>query len=182
MPNWSTDIPDEPRGHGLPIKRTPAYKPLHAIVTSTDLIGCYTHFYKGSTTPCSRPDCEPCLNGIPYRWHAYMSAVDVGTNLHFIFEVTALSAEFFVAYRERHLTLRGCQFQAKRWNNKPNGRILIQTKPADLGERQLPPVPDLKKCMAIIWSLPLPTVTTPDRDPERNMPHVHTDPDWKPKT
>lgn len=173
MPTWTHDVPTEPRGHGLPIRRCPAYKPMEAIITSPDLIGCYTHFYKGSTVPCSRPDCEACLNGIPYRWHAYMSAVEKQTNLHFIFECTAASAEYFTAYREKYLTLRGCHFLARRWNNKPNGRILIQTKMADLADRQLPDPPNLENCMAIIWSLPLPDVTTPDRDPEKNSPHVH---------
>ena len=154
MPTWQTTIPDSPRGPALPIRRTPAFKPLTAIVTSEDLLGCYTHFYKGSTIPCEGDDCPAHQDGIPFRWHAYLTAVDTGNNLHFIFEITALGAAPFTDYREHHKTLRGCLFQAKRWNNRPNGRILIQTKPADLTERQIPTAPDLRKCMAILWSLP----------------------------
>lgn len=166
MPNWSHDIPDSPKGAALPIRRTPASKTLEAIITSPDLIGTYTHFYKGSTSPCSGSKCDACLNGTPYRWHAYVTAVDAFTNLHFIFEITALGAEFLTAYRDHHMTLRGCHFKSKRWNNRPNGRILIQTKPADLGERQLPKAPDLKKCMAILWSLPEAEVVDGVRNPE----------------
>lgn len=172
MPKWMNDPPDEPRGPSFPIIRTPPARPLDAIVTSDDLIGCYTHFWHGSTHPCQAPDCQPCNEGMPFRWHAYLTAVGLQTNLHFIFECTAISATSFTAYRNQMGTLRGCQFRAKRWNNKPNGRILIQTRQADLTERTLPTAPDLKKCMAILWSLPLDDVTTPDRNPETDMPRA----------
>lgn len=170
MPKWSADVPETPRGHALPIRRTPASKPLQAIVTSTDLIGCDTHYWQGSTCPCEGETCEPCLNGMPFRWHAYMTVVDVHNNLHFIFEVTALTAEFFVAYRDKHMTLRGCQFIARRWNNRPNGRILVQMQPANLGERALPEAPDLKKCMAIIWGISDQEVSTPRRSQNVDVP------------
>jgi hypothetical protein len=176
MPDWTSNVPDQPRGHALPIRRTPASKPLEAIITSPDLIGTYTHFYKGSTTPCGGPECDACQNGTPYRWHAYMTACDVFTNLHFIFEVTALAAEFLTAYRDHHGSLRGCHFKSKRWNNRPNGRILIQTKPADLGERQLPQPPDLKKCMAILWSLPEADVQDGAMNPENRTQSVTATP------
>lgn len=172
MPDWTNQVPDEPRGNALPIRRTPASKPMEAIITSPDLIGCYTHFFKGSTTPCGGSTCEPCLNGIPFRWHAYMSAADVFSNLHFIFECTALAAQFLTVYRDRHGSLRGCHFKANRWNNRPNGRILIQTKPADLGERVLWEPPDLKKCMAIIWSLPADAVEDGIYNPENQTQAV----------
>jgi len=152
---------------------------MEAIITSEDLIGCYTHFFKGSTIPCSSKDCEACLNGLPFRWHAYMSAVDCHNNLHFIFEVTALGATYFTTFRDRHHTLRGCQFLAKRWNSRPNGRLLIQTKPCDLGERMLPDAPDLIKCMAILWNLPSGDVTADPVHPENQMPHAHVNPSHK---
>lgn len=175
MPTWSNKVPDQPRGPALPIRRTPAYKPLVAIVTSDDIIGCYTHFYHGSTMPCEPPNCPACHDGLPYRWHAYLTAVDCHDGLHFIFECTALSAENFTTYREAHGTLKGCCFQARRWHSRPNGRILIQTKPADLTERSLPHAPDLKQCMAILWSLPADNVTTPRRNPEVDMPAISID-------
>lgn len=174
MVDWTRDVPKEPRGNALPIRRTPAARPLQAIVTSPDLIGCYTHFYHGSTVPCTLPNCDAHAEGLPFRWHAYLSAVDVLNHLHFIFEVTALGAQAFTQYRDLHGTLRGCHFQARRWNNRANGRILIQTKPADLAEVQLPQAPDLRNCMAILWSLPADDVQTPDRSPENNMPRIVT--------
>jgi hypothetical protein len=181
MPKWSNEVPESPRGPALPIRRTPSSRPLEAIVTSEDLIGCYTHFYQGSTTPCEGEGCEACLNGMPYRWHAYITAVDSQNNLHFIFEVTALGAEYFTAYRDVHNTLRGCHFQAKRWNNRPNGRILIQCKPCDLAQTNIPAPPDLKKCMAILWSLPAGEITDGGINPETQTRVARRGPNGDPK-
>ena len=172
MPIWSNQIPENPRGPALPIRRTPAYKPLDAIVTSSDIIGCYTHFWHGSTMPCEADHCQACQDGLPYRWHAYLTAIDYNTGLHFIFECTAMSAEAFTQYRDQHATIRGCLFRARRWNNRPNGRILIQTKMADLTNRSLPHAPDLKKCLAILWNLPAAQVFSDCINPEKRMPEV----------
>lgn len=152
MPQWSNQIPVEPRGNALPIQRTPAHTKLVAVITSSDLMGTYTHYYKGRTAPCEKPDCEPCRNGMPFRWHAYFACEEVDNALHFIFEVTAAGAEPFIQYRDVHTTLRGCLFQASRWKSRPNGRILVRTKPADLTQRRLPKEPDLLKCLTILWS------------------------------
>lgn len=180
MPKWTTEVPESTRGPAFPIRRTPASRPILAIVTSEDLIGCYTHFWQGSTVPCEGEGCEPCLNGMPYRWHAYMTAVDHQTALHFIFEVTALGAEYFTVYRDAHQSLRGCFFQAKRWNNRPNARILVQCKPADLNQVHLPPPPDLRKAMAILWSLPAPEVTVAGLHPETKVPTIRAKTNGKP--
>lgn len=169
MVDWTNQVPESPNGHALPIRRTPANKPMEAIVTSYDLIGCFTHYWKGSTHPCEGENCEACAEGQPYRWHAYMTAVDFFTNLHFIFECTAISAEFFTCFRDKYLSLRGCHFKATRWNQRPNGRILIRTQMADLAERTLPEPPQLENCMAILWSLPATDVQTPSYDPQTKM-------------
>lgn len=177
MPQFSHDVPDRPRGPALPIRRTPAKQPLDAIVTSSDLIGCYTHFYKGSTVPCEGDNCKAHQEGIPFRWHAYMTCVELRSNLHFLFEVTALAAVNFTAYRDIHNTIRGCQFRAERWNRRHNGRIIIQTKTASLGDRQLPPAPNLEKCLAVLWGLPAGNVTVKGLNPETQVGQVRTEPE-----
>lgn len=180
MLNFSNTPPDDHRGQSLPIRRTPASKPLVAIVTSDDLTGTYTHYWKGHTTPCTGQDCEPCQNGMPYRWHAYLSAVDFQSGLHFLFETTAQAAEHFVEYRNAHGTLRGCCFQARRLNNRPNGRVLIQTKSTDLTQHAIPKQPDVHAALAILWSLPLGSVHAPDRSAERDTPKAATDGNHRP--
>lgn len=176
MPHWSTQIPERPRGPSFQILRTPAFKPLTAIVTSRDLLGTFTHYYKGRTTPCERPDCEACRENLPYRWHAYLTALNLADAMHFLFEVTAAGAEPFIEYRDAHGSTRGCLFQATRWKQRPNGRVLIQTKPADLTQRSLPPPPDLIKCLSILWDLPTNGLKPSNRDPQNRTDTIAREP------
>lgn len=154
MPNWSDQVPKDPRGLALPLKRTPTTGKIVAISTSEELIGCDTHFWGGHTIPCEGADCEAHAAGIPFRWHGYIGAVDVLTHLHFIFEMTVQAADAFKAFVKANRTLRGCVFEAKRLKAIVNSRVCIRCKPADLRERSLPRAPDIRKCMAIIWNVP----------------------------
>lgn len=173
MPNWSTEIPDDPRGQGLPLVRTPAARSLVAIVTSDNLIGCETHFWGGHTVPCDGPECEACQAGIAYRWHAYLAAFNPADRLHFVFECTAQAAARFKEYRLEHGTLRCCQFEAYRWKRAKNGRVIIKCDRSNLAPAALPNAPDLPKVMAVIWRLPIPNVY--QVGVERGHPHVETD-------
>ncbi len=108
--------------------------------------------------PCERGDCEACQAGIPFRWHAYLSAYLAKSHAHVIYECTAQASERFVEYREAHGTTRGCLFTASRMNFAPNARIIINCKPADLREIILPTPPDIVRCLAILWDFPLDSV------------------------
>lgn len=140
----------------MDLRRTPTTGVLQAIVTCDDLVGCRTHFYHGRTIPCAGDDCPAHLDGIPWRWHGWISAYKPEEPAHFLFELTAMPANRIVDYRTANGTLRGCIFRARRTNNKHNGRINIQTKPADLGKIWLPEAPDLIAVLSIIWNIPLP--------------------------
>ncbi len=154
MPNFSNAPPAPDSERALPLKRTPAMGRIRAVITSTDLIGCNTHFYGGHTVPCEAPDCEPCQKGIPWRWHGYVSALQAGSHLHFIFEFTAQAGDTFRTYFELNQTLRGCIFDGERMHHRPNGRVILQVKPGDLATLNLPKAPDLEACMRIIWHCP----------------------------
>jgi len=155
MPIFSDTPPADPRGPSYQIVRTPTGQPLVGIVTSENLVGCFTHFWKRRTMPCERENCEACQSGIPFRWHAYISAILSKTRAHVLFECTAQAAESFVTYREAHGTTRGCLFTASRMNYAPNARIIINCKPADLREIILPKPPNIVKCLAILWDFPI---------------------------
>ena len=177
MPQFSREVPKDPRGSAFPIVRTPANGHLQAIVTSPDLIGCYTHYFKGRTAPCEGKRCEACQAGMPYRWHAYQSALTTKDHLHCLFECTAQAAENFTEYREAHGSLRGCLFQARRLHSRPNGRIIIITKPADLKEIVLPAPPDLISCLSILWGFSTDDITADTKNPEKKTTQAfHTPP------
>jgi len=205
MPHFTDQVPENPRGVALPIMRTPTWKPLVAVVTSENLLGTYTHFWKGRTMPCEGRKCDYCPQlgppienaaglavhvhdgqeipcdgpgceaheaGIPFRWHAYLGIFIRETGLHALFETTAQAANTFVEYRDAHGTIRGCLFEARRLNSKPNGRILIRTKPADLTQLRLPAAPNLLNCLAIMWDFPLTQVITTGSNPEQRTPRI----------
>ena len=174
MPNWSNQVPADPRGQGLPLVRTPAGRSLRAIVTSDDLIGCDTHFWGGHTVPCTAPDCEACQAGISYRWHAYLSAYNPTDQLHFIFETTAQAAKTFAEYRAEQHSLRCCQFEAYRWKQRKNGRVIIKCERSAIQPSALPRAPHLTRVMAIIWRLPIPQVY--NQGQQRGCPRVHAQP------
>lgn len=175
MPNWSNQVPDDPRGHGLPLVRTPAARSLTAIVTSADIIGCDTHFWGGHTVPCTKPECEACLAGISYLWHGYLSAFNPADNLHFIFEMTTQAAKKFAEYRKEHGTVRCCQFEAYRWRQRRNGRVMLKLVPSAMPSAALPAAPDVAKIMAVIWRLPAPNVETVGQ--QRGCARLQVDPE-----
>jgi hypothetical protein len=154
MPTYTNAPPPNPRGHTLTLIRVPPGQPLVAIVTTDDLIGTNTHFWGGRTVPCETPNCKPCREGQPYRWHAYLGIYEPNTAKQAILELTANSAHRFVEYRLAHGTLRGCHFRAQRANYSRNSRVIIETKPADLEKINLPPPPDTIRILSIIWNLP----------------------------
>jgi len=158
MPTFSNAPPPADKGTALPIRRTPPGPPTVGIITSNDLIGTNTHFYGGRTVPCESPQCKPCSEGHPYRWHSYIAAVDPKSHEQYILELTAAATHPIVAYRNAHHTLRGCKFRATRANWAKNSRVSIELKPADLTDVILPPPPQLDRCLAILWSLPLPAL------------------------
>lgn len=156
MPEWFTNLPPEATNQSLPIRRTPPSKTITCIVTTEDLLGTMTHFYRGRTTPCERPDCEPCRDGQPWRYHAYVGAWARNAGLHFIFEMTAQAAEKLVEFREKYGTLRSCQIEAYRWGKRSNGRVVLKASPSGIPPTDLPLAPNMIKCLSVLWNIPLP--------------------------
>jgi hypothetical protein len=154
MLEFSDGPPLESTRYALRLLRTPARGRLHLISTSDNLVGCWTHYYAGRTTPCTGPDCEACGAGASSRWHGYLTAWDPETREHLLFECTAAAAESLAAYRVKHATLRGCEFIASRVSPRPNARIRIQAKPADLSAIDLPQAANLVTCLCHIWGIP----------------------------
>lgn len=153
MPIFDTAPPDDLGRSGFRLLRTPAGSALLAHVLSEQLVGCKTHFVGNRTIPCEAPDCDPCGSGIGWRWHGYLAVIIDATQEVVIFETTAKAAEIFKEYHQRYKTLRGAHIKAQRLNGRPNGRVLIQARPADLAKINLPQPPDLKKLLCHIWNI-----------------------------
>ena len=155
MLNFSQQPPLESTRYALRMLRTPTKKKLHLISTADMLVGCFTHFFGGRTVPCTSPDCEACAASASSRWHGYLSALDPETGEHLLFECTASAAASFAAYRTRHETLRGCEFVADRVSARPNARLRLKMKPADLAHVTLPAAANVTAALCHIWGVPI---------------------------
>lgn len=165
MPTWSNQLPAQGKHHGFDLRRTPATSAICAVCTCDDLLVCDTHFWHGRTTPCERTVneegrtvddslCSACRDKQAWRTHVYVSAFDVRSHEHFVFECTANAAKAFAEYRAAANTLRGCSFHASRPKQGPNSKVVIATNTVNLTKVNLPAPPDLPRALAIIWRLP----------------------------
>lgn len=154
MPAWSNELPPVSDTPGFNLRRTPPDGPLRAVITCDDLNVCYTHFWGGRTMPCEQPDCDACRAMSPKRAHVYISAYQLETREHFIFECTAAAAEPFHEWKRANNGLRGCLFQASRPKRRRNAQVEILCRPYDLTKINLPQPPDIARAMAVIWRLP----------------------------
>lgn len=154
MPIWQTTPPDTPTGNGLPILRTPAGREIQAAVTCHEVLGCPTHYYQGRTIPCEEPDCPPCKEGNPWRWHGWVTAINHQSGHQFLFEFTAQASEPFTQWFKEYGSLRGCLFRAKRLGHRSNSRVHLTTKPLDMTKHPLPDAPNVRKLLSVIWGIP----------------------------
>jgi len=176
MPRW-TDAP--PKGSDQPsfrIIRTPPQKTLTAIVTSTDILGCATHFVQNRTVPCEKDEdkgipCQHCSDGHSWRWHGYVSAILTNSHEHILFEFTAPPSDTFRNYLLHTGSLRGCLFTARRPSGRPNGRVVVSCKSVDLTTLRLPAPPNIRNILCAIWNIRTNNAsTTPSsRPPIKNI-------------
>jgi len=103
--------------------------------------------------------------------------MSAGTREHFLFEFTPQVGDVLTDYSKHHGTLRGCIFTAQRHNSRPNGRVILQTKPGDLAQLNLPDPPDLEACMGIIWNINRDTIVPADRT--KASQRIHHDPNME---
>ena len=153
MDAW-IDRPPEPAAFaGVRLIRVPAGRTIEGIITSPSLVGCNTHYYHRHTIPCEGPSCDACREGIPARWHGYVSLWQSASHTQHALELTALAATPIIAYQDRHGTLRGATLKATRTGNRPNSPVQTIISPTDVDLRKLPAAVKLRQFLAVLWSL-----------------------------
>ena len=154
MPTFTNSLPPKTENRGYDLRRTPPDKPIKGIITSNDIIGCYTHWWGGRTVPCEDENCEACKANTPSRWHCYLSILEAGSRDHFIFECTGKAALPLIEWRNSHGTIRGTHLTASRPKRRRNARVEIILRPFDISGIIVPEAPDLARAMAVIWQIP----------------------------
>jgi len=173
MPNFSNQLPPESETKGFDLKRTPPDSPLKGLITSDDIVGCYTHWWGGRTVPCEGDSCEACHNSAPARFHCYLSLCLNGSRQHVIFECTSKAADVLVDWRNTHGTLRGTLLTAHRPKRVKNSKVELLLKHVDLTATILPKPPDVRQALCVLWKLP--TTAMPTNDAEHNAPLITPD-------
>jgi len=154
MPIFTETPPDLPDGYVFRIVRTPPKGTLQAVVTSTEVVGCNTHFANNRTVPCEGSgNCPLCDDGFSKRWHGYLSCILTTSLEHVLFEFTAHASDTFKNYNQLHNTLRACLFKAFRPSGRANGRVIIHTAPGDETRIRIPDPPDIKRLLCHIWNV-----------------------------
>lgn len=155
MDAWSDTPPENDERHSFDIVRTPAAKPLVAIVTSLEIVGRMTHFANNRTVPCEgEGKCPWDDAGYSARWHGYLAAVSTDSYQHFLFEFTAKAGDPFKNYLLQYNEIRACQFKSYRPSGKTNGRINISCRRLDETRLRLPDPPNVKRILCHIWNIP----------------------------
>jgi len=162
MPTFSHTPPQRGTDFALTLVRVPAGPGRKGIITSTNLVGCYTHWWGGRTQPCEDANCSACKEGMPRRWHAYLAAWTPSPAFHYLLELTRNSIESLMEYHAAQGTLRGCWYEARRAGPARNSRLRLTCRPADLNGLALPQEPNTIACLAIIWSLPSTAIVIAD--------------------
>lgn len=173
MLDFSTQPPIEATRSPYRLVRTPAKGQLELLITAEQLLGCYTHFFGGRTVPCTGEPCDACQAGSSMRWHGYVSAVTVKDQEPILFEVTAAAAEQLANYRAKIGTLRGCQCLAARVAARPNARVKLRMKPADLSRVELPKGFNVIAALCHVWGIPATDTSVQTEPKARSSLHVH---------
>lgn len=135
------------------IQRTPAGNGIKGVILSPDIVGAYTHYYRGRTRPHTTPYCEACDNQTPVRWHGYFGLLGKSGDV-VIFEITATPVRVFDEYLRLHKTLIGALMVARRIGLRENARvhITLQREP-DRPLITLPEPPDVRLFLSRLWDL-----------------------------
>ena len=154
MPTFTHSLPERQKHMGFDLRRTPAERSIVAVVTCDQYLVTDTHYWGGRTVPHELDNCPACAAIMPKRTHVYVSAFDLKSREHFIFECTSNAAKSFEEHFSAHQTLRGCMFCAERPKRTKNGKVVISTRTCDLTKINLPSPPDLIRALCVIWQVP----------------------------
>jgi hypothetical protein len=154
MDAWKDDPPPPREFGGIRLIRVDQQKGVDAYITCDRLVGRDTHFVNRRTVPCTGIDCPHDLDGVPARWHGYISICSIHLTTHAVLELTSLAAQPIKTYYERHGSLRGAHIKASRKGNKNNSPVACLLEPSDVDLRTLPRSVNLKRFLCVLWNIP----------------------------
>ena len=162
--------------NSLRILRAPTKGTQSYLITSREIVGTRNHFYGGKTSPCLLGDCEPCRQGMPWRWAGYFGIWCPPTNEHAVCEVPAAAGKKIGEYLREHGYLRGVKISLFRAGNRPNGRVLANLSAEDKDKHNMPKALDIETFLCHLWNIPLSrTGSVPERGGAQHLAPTNFD-------
>lgn len=171
MTTWTNRPDREDRRSACPLLRARPGQTIRGIITSTDAIGAYTHYWRGRTTLCLYPNCEPCSISRAARWYGFLHIWNPDSNKTAIAEITPSCTLTLDEWLTKFGTLRGAKATISRANAKINSRVDITLAATNYAPENLPPAIDLQAQLCRMWEIE----TEPSRlhpRPQRPLPTI----------
>lgn len=154
MIDFRDEAPDDAARPGLRLIRTPGKEKLEGVITTTRMVGCFTHFWNRRTLPHDEVFCEACQANNPKRWHGWVGLWLPRLKEQAIFEMPAQATLVLKKYFAAEKTLRGARLAAWRPSQTDNGRVTLRVERWAQTLDELPHEFDLIGALVTIWGLP----------------------------
>lgn len=129
---------------------------LKGVILSHNLIGTFTHYYRGSSRPCPPQGiCEACDANYRRDWHSWFAAWSPESGNRVIVEITLKAVTAYDAFFRKHRTLRGAKFAMHRVPARANGKLFASLTEGDLPTSALPKDADIVKHLLRMWGYSL---------------------------
>lgn len=171
------DQPDMPRLRSkFRLVRIGRAEKLKTIILSPQLVGVWTHYYRGRTAPHEEPTCPACDAKNARRWYGYLACWNLQSDSRFLLELTPQAAEPLLELQNKKKTLRGLEIYVRRCGDKPNSPCETLIPKEQQSHLALPGTFDVREALMIIWGLAAPS------DPETGKPGAtRVGPSWRTK-
>lgn len=122
-------------------------------MTTRDVREVWTHYHRGRTVGCSKPNCPGCKASCPMRYEAYVGLYVPATKFHCILGLTVGAVRQIVDQIGRLDSIRGLMIQAKRASKRLNARVVVLTQAICPDMSALPPPFEVLEHLERIWGM-----------------------------
>lgn len=135
---------------------------IRTIVLSPQLVGVWTHYFRGRSCPHEEPTCPACDARNARRWYGYLACWNTATDTRFLLELTPQAAEILLDYQAKKKSLRGLEIFVRRTGDKPNSPCETIIPKEQQSHLALPGDFNVREALMIIWGLAAPDPADPN--------------------
>lgn len=110
----------------LPLRRVPTSGKIAGVITTREVREVWTHFHRGRTVGCTKPNCPGCRASAAMRYEGYIGLYSPSAKSHVILGLTVGAVRQIVDQIGRLDSIRGLVIAATRKSKKPNARIVLE--------------------------------------------------------